>query len=189
MAEHPFSDYLNSQPEPQRTTLLAVAATIRKLLPGAVECISYGIPAFKVDGTAVAGIAGFKNHCSYFPHSGGALEHFESELAVGGYSYNKATLRFAIDRPLPTPLIRKLIGCRLQMLSERPIGSGNAREFYDNGFLKSKGTIREDQLHGAWSWYRKDGSLMRTGNFKLGTQIGVWRTFDRAGRLVKETSF
>jgi len=44
-------------------------------------------------------------------------------------------------------------------------------------------------MHGAWAFYRKDGSDMRTGSFDRGRQVGVWRTFDRTGRLVKETAF
>jgi antitoxin component YwqK of YwqJK toxin-antitoxin module len=44
-------------------------------------------------------------------------------------------------------------------------------------------------MHGEWSWYRTDGSLMRTGHFQRGAQVGMWRTFDRNGNVVKETSF
>ena len=44
-------------------------------------------------------------------------------------------------------------------------------------------------MHGPWAWYRTDGTLMRTGQFDRGRQIGVWRTFDRSGRLVKETDY
>lgn len=43
-------------------------------------------------------------------------------------------------------------------------------------------------MHGAWEWFRTDGSLMRTG-LDRGRQIGTWRTSDRAGRVVKETTF
>ena len=40
-----------------------------------------------------------------------------------------------------------------------------------------------------WEWYRTDGSLMRTGAFDQGRQVGLWRTIDRTGRVVKETDF
>ena len=40
-----------------------------------------------------------------------------------------------------------------------------------------------------WSFFRADGSLMRSGRFDRGRQVGPWRTFDRAGKLVKETDF
>jgi uncharacterized protein YdhG (YjbR/CyaY superfamily) len=33
-----------------------------ELVPGAEQCISYGMPAFKVQGKMVAGFAAFKKH-------------------------------------------------------------------------------------------------------------------------------
>jgi len=44
-------------------------------------------------------------------------------------------------------------------------------------------------MHGYWEFYRKDGSLMRSGMFDRDRQVGVWKTFDREGKLVKETKF
>lgn len=60
---------------------------------------------------------------------------------------------------------------------------------YANGIVKMRGFRLDGQLHGSWDWYRTDGSVMRTGAFDRGRQIGIWRTFDRSGRLVKETDF
>jgi antitoxin component YwqK of YwqJK toxin-antitoxin module len=60
---------------------------------------------------------------------------------------------------------------------------------YGNGRLKYTGLRLEGEMHGAWSWYRTDGSLMRTGQFDPGRQVGAWRTYDRSGALVKETAF
>jgi antitoxin component YwqK of YwqJK toxin-antitoxin module len=60
---------------------------------------------------------------------------------------------------------------------------------YANGNLKMKGTLLDGEMHGEWTWGRMDGSVMRTGAFDRGKQVGVWRTFDRAGRVVKETDF
>jgi antitoxin component YwqK of YwqJK toxin-antitoxin module len=62
-------------------------------------------------------------------------------------------------------------------------------EHYGNGVLKMKGTHLDGEMHGAWEFYRADGSLMRSGEFDCGKQIGVWRTFERTGRVVKETDF
>ncbi len=61
--------------------------------------------------------------------------------------------------------------------------------YYPNGKVKMTGFRLDGELHGAWEWYRTDGSVMRTGQFDRGRQIGIWRTFDRSGRLVKETDF
>lgn len=60
---------------------------------------------------------------------------------------------------------------------------------YPTGVVKMKGLLLEGEMHGAWEWYRTDGSVMRTGEFDRGKQIGVWRTFDRSGQMVKETDF
>lgn len=60
---------------------------------------------------------------------------------------------------------------------------------YGTGTIKSKGYLLDGEMHGAWSFVRKDGSVMRTGHFDRGRQVGTWRTFDRSGRLVKETGF
>ena len=60
---------------------------------------------------------------------------------------------------------------------------------YANGALQSRGFTLDGDMHGAWEFFRTDGSVMRTGEFDRGRQVGTWRTFDRAGRLVKETRF
>jgi antitoxin component YwqK of YwqJK toxin-antitoxin module len=60
---------------------------------------------------------------------------------------------------------------------------------YGNGKLKMTGFHLGAEMHGAWAWYRLDGSLMRTGEFDRGRQVGTWRTHDRSGRVVKETDF
>lgn len=60
---------------------------------------------------------------------------------------------------------------------------------FGNGGLKYTGFRLEGDMHGAWTWYRTDGSVMRTGSFDRGRQVGTWRTYDRAGTVVKETTF
>lgn len=60
---------------------------------------------------------------------------------------------------------------------------------YDNGRTKYTGFRLDGEMHGEWSWYRRDGSLMRTGALDRGQQVGTWRTFDRSGALLKETPF
>jgi antitoxin component YwqK of YwqJK toxin-antitoxin module len=62
-------------------------------------------------------------------------------------------------------------------------------ELYANGKVKMAGFHLDGEMHGDWEFFRLDGSLMRAGAFDRGRQIGVWRTFDRAGRIVKETTF
>lgn len=187
MPVHPFDAYMAAQPQPQRGTLEAVAAALRVIMPTAEETISYAMPAFKVDGIALAGIAGFKNHCSYFPHSGATLKRIPDQLA--GYDHDDGTLRFPIDKPLPVKLLRALVAARVETEMAHGPRAGVTRHFYANGVLKTKGGMRNGEVHGRWAWFRKDGSLRRTGSFKGGQQTGIWQTFDRAGNLAKESNF
>ena len=61
--------------------------------------------------------------------------------------------------------------------------------FCDNVKHRFKGSYKNNEMHGFWEFFRKDGSLMRSGTFIEGKQTGVWKTFDRTGKLVKETKF
>ncbi|MEA2673566.1 MAG: hypothetical protein QOI92_758 [Chloroflexota bacterium] len=60
---------------------------------------------------------------------------------------------------------------------------------YDTGTVRYRGFQLDGQMHGDWEFLRKDGSLMRAGRFERGAQVGVWRTLDRHGNVVKETDF
>ena len=60
---------------------------------------------------------------------------------------------------------------------------------YDDGGVRYKGFQLDGQMHGTWEFFRKDGSVMRSGEFDRGEQIGIWKTFDRKGNVVKETDF
>ena len=62
-------------------------------------------------------------------------------------------------------------------------------EHYGNGNVKLNGAHLDGEMHGPWAFSRLDGSLMRTGSFDRGKQIGTWRTYDRDGKVVKETEF
>lgn len=64
-----------------------------------------------------------------------------------------------------------------------------ATDRYDNGNVRFKGANLDGKMHGPWKFFRRDGSLMRSGSFDRGTQVGVWRTYDRTGGVVKETTF
>lgn len=107
-------EYLAAAPEPQRSTLAQLRSDLREILPEAEEEMSYGVPAFKVGGKAVAGYAHYQKHCSYFPHSGSVLAEIADDL--DGYSWSKGSLKFPIDRPLPRELVNRLVEARLAQL-------------------------------------------------------------------------
>jgi uncharacterized protein YdhG (YjbR/CyaY superfamily) len=108
--------HLAEVPEPQRSTLQSLRKAIREVIPEAQEVISYGFPGYKLDGKIICGFEAFKTHCSYFPHSSLVIPELEKELA--NYKTSKGALQFGIDKPLPKPLVRKLINTRIRLLSQ-----------------------------------------------------------------------
>src|SRR5580704_18076295 len=107
-----IDDYLQRLDEPKRSTLSRLRRDILAVVPDAEQCISYGVPGFKIEGKTVAGFAAFKNHLSYLPHSGSVFPELHNELE--DYVTSTGALRFAIDKPLPAPLVEKLIAVRLE---------------------------------------------------------------------------
>jgi uncharacterized protein YdhG (YjbR/CyaY superfamily) len=106
--------YLAGLEEPKRSTLQALRRSIRAVVPDAEECISYGMPAFRVGGKVVAGFAAFKNHLAYLPHSGTVLADLDD--ALSGYERTSGSLHFPIDEPLPDELVRRLVEAKLAAL-------------------------------------------------------------------------
>jgi uncharacterized protein YdhG (YjbR/CyaY superfamily) len=103
--------YIDGLEEPKRTTLGHLRTTIMTFIPDAEQCLSYGMPAFKVRGKTVAGFAAFKSHLSYLPHSGSVLPRLATQLDQ--YSWTPGSLHFPIEEPLPAPLVQKLISVRM----------------------------------------------------------------------------
>jgi uncharacterized protein YdhG (YjbR/CyaY superfamily) len=104
------NQYLAGVPEPARSTLKKIRATIRSAVPAeATEAISYRIPTFKYKGQ-VMWYAAFADHCSLFPGSS-VMAAFKNELTC--YSVSKGTIRFPVDKPLPAALVKKLVKARI----------------------------------------------------------------------------
>ena len=114
MTARDIDRYLATLEEPKRATLAALRRSILEVVPDAEQCISYGMPAFRVDGKVVAGFAAFKHHLSYLPHSGSVLTTLGDDVA--GYESTKGSLHFAVDRPLPKRLVTKLVTTRMRQL-------------------------------------------------------------------------
>jgi uncharacterized protein YdhG (YjbR/CyaY superfamily) len=101
-----IDEYLATVPEPARTTLNTIRATIRSAVPPeATEVISYRIPAFKYKGMLVC-YGAFSDHCSLFPGSG-IIETFADELKR--YQISKGTIQFPLDKPLSATLLTKIV--------------------------------------------------------------------------------
>ena len=110
MSKREVDDYLASLDEPKRTTLEALRQTILEIVPEAEQGISYGVPAFRLQGKVVAGFAAFKSHLSYLPHSGSVFLELRDDVAK--YKTSSGALQFPVDKPLPKTLVRRLISVR-----------------------------------------------------------------------------
>jgi uncharacterized protein YdhG (YjbR/CyaY superfamily) len=110
-----INEYLAKLSPERRVALNKLRRTIRTAFPRAEECISYGIPAFRLDGRVVAWFAAAAHHLSFFP--GGVLELFEEELK--DYQTSKGTVRFQPDHPLPAGLVRRMINARIARTAAR----------------------------------------------------------------------
>ena len=115
MSSAEIDAYLATLPEPKRGTLELLRKRILKVVPQAEQCISYAMPAFKIEGKVVAGFAAFKNHLAYLPHSGQTLAEISDEL--GDYKFTQGSLHFEIDKCLDQDLVRLLIETKMAQLA------------------------------------------------------------------------
>ena len=66
---------------------------------------------------------------------------------------------------------------------------GYTIKYHANGKTRwSKGKIIDGKTDGYWEWYRTDGTIKRSGHFKLGEAVGKWTTYDSAGNVYKTTN-
>ena len=117
MSAEQIDDYLRDVDEPKRSTLQVLRRMILEVIPDAEQGMSYGMPAFRVQGKTVAGFAAFKDHLSYLPHSGRVLGQLADELA--GYTMTKGSLHFPVDQPLPKAIVSRLVAVRLSEAHQR----------------------------------------------------------------------
>ncbi len=110
-----IDDYLAVLSDDKRAALERLRRTIRAAAPGAEECISYQLPAFRLDGRFLLAFGAAAKHCAFYP--GTVVEGFKDDLA--DYDTSKGTIRFQPNRPLPAALVRKLVKARIAKSAAR----------------------------------------------------------------------
>jgi len=98
-------EYLAPLPPDQRAALQWLRRQIKAAAPAAEECISYGIPAFRLEGRLLVHFGAAARHCAFYP--GAVVKSFRKELK--GYDVGKGTIRFQPGARLPAALVRKLV--------------------------------------------------------------------------------
>jgi uncharacterized protein YdhG (YjbR/CyaY superfamily) len=106
-----IDEYLAALSNDKREALERLRKTIRAEAPRAEECISYQLPAFRLDGKSLVAFGAATNHCAFYTMSGTTVEAHKKELK--DYSTSKGTIRFHPSKPLPASLVRKLVKARI----------------------------------------------------------------------------
>ena len=103
-------DYLAALDDDKRRALQQLRRDIKTAAPKAEECISYGIPGFRLNGKLLVSYGAAAKHCAFYP--GSTAQAFKKELQDYDTS-GKGTIRFTADRPLPSALVRKIVQARI----------------------------------------------------------------------------
>src|SRR5262245_47714503 len=106
-----IDEYLATLSGDKRAALEKLRKAIKAAAPKAEECISYQMPAFRLNGKLLVCFRATANHCSFHPMSALTVEAHSADLK--GYDTSKGTIRFQPDRPLPAALVRKLVKARI----------------------------------------------------------------------------
>lgn len=109
-------EYLARLDPVKRVALMKIRRAVKAAAPRAEERISYGMPAFTLDGRVLVWYAAMKEHCSFFP---GAYPIKALKQDLKKYKTSKGTVRFSPDKPLPATLVRKLVRARIAERSAR----------------------------------------------------------------------
>ena len=108
-------EYLARVSDDKRVALQKLRKTIKAAAPRAEECISYQLPAYRLNGMLVA-FGATANHCAFYPMSASTVAAHREELK--DYDTSKGTIRFQPDNPLPVSLVRKLVKARIEENAE-----------------------------------------------------------------------
>jgi uncharacterized protein YdhG (YjbR/CyaY superfamily) len=106
-----IDEYLAGVAPDKRAALQKVRRAVHIAAPGAEECISYGMPAFRLNGRLIAGFRAAADHCSYHPMSGATVTTLTADIAK--YKTSRGTIRFHPRDGLPAALVRKLVKARM----------------------------------------------------------------------------
>jgi len=108
-----IDEFLAGLSDEKRAALEKLRQAIRAAAPGAEECISYGVPAFRLGGKFLVAFGAGAGHCAFYP-GGTALDAHRAELAR--YDTSKGTIRFQPKTGLPVKLVRKIVKARIAAL-------------------------------------------------------------------------
>ncbi len=103
-----FDEYMAALPPDKRDAVEHLRAAIRSVAPTAEECISYDLPAFRLDGKIIAWFGAASAHIAMYGVSGLPPDDLAKYDTSG-----KGTLRFPVGERPPLALIRRIVQARI----------------------------------------------------------------------------
>ena len=109
-------EYIAAFPKEVQDVLEKIRSTIRESAPKSEEAISYGIPAFILNGRGLVYFAAWKNHIGFYPTPSG-IEAFKKELVL--FKQEKGSVQFPLDKPISIGLMKKIVRYRVTEILEK----------------------------------------------------------------------
>lgn len=103
--------YLAARPLAIRTKLESIRQAVSSVAPDAHEGIKYGAPALYLKRVLVV-YSEHTSHIGFYP-TPKVIEAFAKELSP--YKTSKGAVQFPLDKPLPVPLIKKMMEYRMKL--------------------------------------------------------------------------
>ncbi len=111
----PILSYIKNQPIEVQDRLMQIRQLVLEQVPNAIECISYSMPAFKLDKLILC-FAAFKNHIGIYPTGAGVVEF---EKWTNRYQTSKGAIQLPINEALPVDLLIQLIQTRVKQIQHK----------------------------------------------------------------------
>jgi uncharacterized protein YdhG (YjbR/CyaY superfamily) len=104
-------EYVAALPEDVRPVFEGLRRSIRAVVPGVVETISYAMPTFVLDGLPLVHVAAWKKHIGLYP-----LPPMDDDLAreVAPYRGAKGAMHLAYASPIPYDLVERVVAAMVR---------------------------------------------------------------------------
>jgi len=110
-------EYISTVTPAQQAEFERICRIVKQTVPAIDEGISYGIPAFIYKGKPLFAFAATKKHLSIYPFNGKVVEKLRDKLS--DFELTSGTIRFSLENPIPEPIIKEIVICRLAEIDAR----------------------------------------------------------------------
>jgi uncharacterized protein YdhG (YjbR/CyaY superfamily) len=106
-----IDEYMAQFPAETQKVLAELRELIGASVPDATETISYGMPAFDLNGKHPVFFAGYERHVGLYP---APIEREEFKEDLKPYNKDKGSVQFPLGEPLPIDLIRRILAFQVE---------------------------------------------------------------------------